>query len=157
MTSSHPQELSRCFIYVNQQKACADPHPLHTRAENLNPLSDPPHFTLVDFFPIRTSGDHIKASVKTVFLTCTFHLPREPQGNDLLSIYLVVYWSTCYVFECRSKNVKLFFSIFLLRSKGASLYSMEKWADLMTTKRFGIFRERKRKPPVYISPQRSSP
>jgi len=40
----------------------------------------------------------------------------------------------------KSKNVKLFFSIFLLRSKGASLYSMEKRADLMTTKHFGIFR-----------------
>lgn len=112
MTSSHPQELARCFIYVNQQKACADPHPLHTRAENLNPVSDPPHFTLADFFPIRTSGDHIKASVKTVFLTCTFHLPREPQGNDLLSIYLVVYWSACYVFECRRvKRLSFYFYI----------------------------------------------
>ena len=30
--------------------------------------------------------------------------------------------------------------MFLLKSKGTSLYSMEKRADLMTTKRFGIFR-----------------
>ena len=91
-----------------------------TKAENLNPVSDPPlHFTLVDVFPIRTSGDCIKALVKTVFLTCTFDSPREPQGNDLLAKrggYQFTQLVGLLRFRVpKSKNVKLFFSIFLLR------------------------------------------
>ena len=69
--------------------------------------------------------------------------PQKSGRNNGVVVWRgsTVCWSACYVFECRRvKMFSYFFSMFLLKSKGTSLYSMEKRADLMTTKRFGIFR-----------------